>query len=85
MMSRSMLTALLPHDIYMVYSWMMHRLWSRMHSRSIVVAQTIYNSINRVVVMTTYPMINDSIINKSQVRISCEKFTRELNKEPLLN
>jgi len=37
------------------------------------------------VVTTTYPMINDSTINKSQVRISCGKFTRELDKEPLLN
>jgi len=38
-----------------------------------------------VVVTTTYPMINDSTINKSQVRISCGKFTRELDKESLLN
>ena len=38
-----------------------------------------------IVVTTTYPMINDSTINKSQVRISCGKFTRELNKKPLLN
>jgi len=37
------------------------------------------------VVTTTYPMINDSTINKSQDRISCGKFTRELNKEPLLD
>jgi len=37
------------------------------------------------VVTTTYPMINDSTINKSQVRISCGKFTRELDKESLLN
>jgi len=37
------------------------------------------------VVTTTYPMINDSTINKSQVRILCGKFTRELDKEPLLN
>ena len=37
------------------------------------------------VVTTTYPMINDSTINKSQVRILCGKFTRELNKESLLN
>ena len=37
------------------------------------------------VMTTTYPMINDSTINKSQARISCGKFTRELNKEPLLD
>ena len=37
------------------------------------------------IVTTIYPMINNSTINKSQVRISCGNFTRELNKEPLLD
>ena len=49
-----------------------------------MISCTIVVSVSAVV-MTTYPMINDSTINKSQVRISCGKFTRELDKEPLLN
>jgi len=52
-------------------------------SRKILKVFIICNNIN--VVTTTYPMINDSTINKSQVQISCGKFTRELDKESLLN
>ena len=48
--SRSILTALLPHSVYMVHSWMTHGLQGRLHSRSTVVARTICNSINRVVI-----------------------------------
>jgi len=50
MMSRSMLITLLPHGVYMVHSWMTHGLEGRMHNRSIVIAQTTCNSINRVVI-----------------------------------
>ena len=50
MISKSMLTALLLHSVHMVHSWITHRLEGRMHSRSIVIAWTIYNSINRVVI-----------------------------------
>jgi len=49
-MSRSILTALLPHGVHMVYSWTMYGLDGRIHSRSIVVAQTTCNSINRVAI-----------------------------------
>ena len=50
MMSRSMLTALLPHGVHMVYVWITHGLQSRMHSRSVVIAWTTYNSIYRVTI-----------------------------------
>ena len=50
MTSRSMLTALLLHSVHMVYSWMTHGLKNRMHIKSIVIAWTICNSINRVVI-----------------------------------
>jgi len=50
MMSRSMLTALLPHGVHIVHLWMIYGLEGRMHSRSIVIAQTTCNSINRVAI-----------------------------------
>ena len=50
MTSRSMLTTLLPYGIYIVYSWTTHRLKGRMHSRSMVIVQTIYNSIYRIAI-----------------------------------
>ena len=50
MMSRSMLTVLLPHSVHMVHSWVMYGLENRMHSRSIVIAQTTCNSINRIAI-----------------------------------
>jgi len=50
MTSRSMLTVLLPHSVYMVHSWMTHGLYGRMHSKSVVVAWTTCNSINRVAI-----------------------------------
>ena len=48
--SRSMLTALLPHSVYMVYSQTTHGLQGRMHSRSVVIAQITCNSINRIAI-----------------------------------